>query len=66
MNCKDCSHYKFESGPADYCPASYGVMYCELLHGQTRAFSEDEVNAIKKAGSPENCPLKKESENVTN
>lgn len=57
MKCKECKHYKFESGEADYCPSSYGVMYCEKLHGKTRAFSEEENSVINKKGVADNCPL---------
>ena len=57
VNCKDCKNYKFESGDPEVCPSSYGVMYCELIHGKTRAFSSEEVDKIRINGFPENCPI---------
>jgi len=58
IKCKYCKYYGFESGPPDYCPSNYGSVYCEKLHGNTRAFSEEESRIIDKNGVADNCPLK--------
>lgn len=55
--CRTCPHYKFESGPSDHSPPSYGVMYCELLHGDHGAFTAAEHIEIDMADRPDNCPL---------